>query len=390
MKTYDFDEIVPRENTDCVKYDLRKAFFGKEEVIPMWVADMDFKTPDFILDALKNRLNHEILGYSIRSGDFNDAIVNWMQKRHGWMINPDWISFSPGVVPAVNMLVLAITKPGDKIVVQPPVYFPFFYAVKNNDRILVENPLKLNNGRLCMDFDDLREKAQDAKMIIISHPHNPGGSVWTQEELTELAEISIENDLLILSDEIHSDLIFRGYRHIPLAMLSDEIAQRTITCNAPSKTFNLAGLSTSYLIIPNESLRKTYNQILNDQLHLNMGNLFGSIALKAAYNQGDEWLSQLLDYIWKNVEFVRDYCDKHIPQIKIIKPESTYMLWLDCRETGLSGDSLKDFFINKAGVGLNEGIQFGTGGVGFMRMNVACPKATVENAMEQIREAFEK
>jgi len=390
MKKYDFDEIVPRENTDCVKYDLRQVFFGSESVIPMWVADMDFKTPDFILDALKNRLNHEILGYSIRSGDFNDAIVNWMQKRHGWMINPDWISFSPGVVPAVNMLVLALTRPGDKIIVQPPVYFPFFYAVKNNDRTLVENPLKLNNGRLCMDFDDLREKAQDAKMIIISHPHNPGGSVWTKEELTQLAEISIENDLLILSDEIHSDLIFQGYRHIPLATLSDEIAQRTITCNAPSKTFNLAGLSTSYLIIPNENLRHTYNHILSDQLHLNMGNLFGSIAMKAAYNQGDEWLNQLLDYVWKNVEFVIDFCEKHIPQIKVIKPESTYMLWLDCRETGLNGEALKDFFINKAGVGLNEGIQFGTGGEGFMRMNVACPKTTVEKALMQIREAFEK
>lgn len=390
MQIYNFDEYVDRENTDCVKYDLRQAFFGIENVIPMWVADMDFKTPDFILDALKTRLDHEILGYSIRSGDFNQAIADWMQKRHGWSINPEWISFSPGVVPAVNMLVLAFTKPGDKIVVQPPVYFPFFYAVKNNNRILAENPLKLVNGRLCMDFDDLREKAAGAKMIIISHPHNPGGSVWTREELTQLAEIATENDLLIVSDEIHSDLVFPEYRHIPLATLSDEIAQRTITCNAPSKTFNLAGLSTSYLIIPNENLRQTYNQILNDQLHLNMGNLFGGIALKAAYNEGDEWLRQLLDYVWKNVEFVTGFSEKHLPQIKVIKPESTYMIWLDCRQTGLSADGMKDFFINKAGVGMNEGVQFGTGGEGFMRMNIACPKATVEKALMQIRAAFDK
>jgi cystathionine beta-lyase len=262
--------------------------------------------------------------------------------------------------------------------------------VNNNDRVLVENPLRLNNGRLCMDFDDLKEKSFGAKMIILSHPHNPGGSVWTREELTRLGEISLENNLMILSDEIHSDLVFPEYRHVPLATLSNEIAQRTITCNAPSKTFNLAGLSTSYLIIPNENLRQTYNHILNDQLHLNMGNLFGSIALKAAYNMGDEWLKQLLDYVWKNVEFVMDFCEKHLPKIKVIKPESTYMIWLDCRETGLSGNELKDFFVQKAGVGLNEGIQFGTGGEGFMRMNVACPKATVEKALMQIREAFEK
>ncbi len=390
MKIYNFDEAVVRENTDCVKYDLRKAFFGAEKVIPMWVADMDFKTPDFVLEAIKNRLNHEILGYSIRSGDFNEAIVNWMQKRHGWTINPEWISFSPGVVPAINMLVLAMTKPGDKIIVQPPVYFPFFYAIQNNNRQLIENPLRLNNGRLCMDFDDLREKAAGAKMIIISHPHNPGGSVWTKEELTQLAKIAVENDLLVVSDEIHSDLVFPWRQHVPLATLSDETAQRTITCNAPSKTFNLAGLSTSYLIIPNPNLRSAYNHILNDELHLNMGNLFGGIALKAAYKYGDEWLSQLLGYVWKNVEFVTSFCEKFMPQIKVVKPESTYMLWLDCRETGLPANELKDFFIGKAGVGMNEGIQFGTGGEGFMRMNVACPTSTVENAMNQIKKAFDE
>ncbi len=385
---YNFDEIVPRENTDCVKYDIRKVFFGTEDVLPLWVADMDFRTPDFIIDALKKRLEHEILGYTFRGKDFNQSIANWMEKRHEWIIKEDWISYSPGVVPAVNMLVLALTQPGDKIIVQPPVYFPFFYAIEKNDREIVENPLKLENGRLNMDFDDLAIKAKGAKMLIISHPHNPGGSVWTKEELTKMAEICLENNVIILSDEIHSDLIFPWHKHIPLASLNEEIAQQTITCNAPSKTFNLAGLATSFLIIPNKTYLDKYNTMLNDKLHVGMGNLFGPVAMQAAYENGEEWLKQLLDYVWKNVEYVAEFCEKHIPRIKVMKPESTYMIWLDCRELNLEGDELKEFFIKKAKLGFNDGLVFGTGGEGFMRMNVACPKATVEKAMKQLREAL--
>jgi cystathionine beta-lyase len=355
----------------------------------MWVADMDFRSPDFIIDAIKKRLEHEILGYTFRGKDFNQPIINWMKKRHGWKIKNDWISFSPGVVPAVNMLVLALTEPGDKIIVQPPVYFPFFSAIENNDRIKIENPLKLEKGRLNIDFDDLAQKAKDAKMLIISHPHNPGGSVWTKQELTRMGEICVENDVIILSDEIHSDLIFPEFKHFPLASLSPEIAQQTITCNAPSKTFNLAGMATSYLIIPNKAYLDTYNEMLNDKLHVNMGNLFGAVVVKAAYENGEEWLKQLLEYVQKNVDYVAAFCEKHLPQIKIIKPESTYMIWMDCRELGLEGDALKDFFIKKAKLGFNDGRVFGTGGEGFMRMNVACPKATVEKAMEQLREALE-
>ena len=389
MKHYNFDEIIPREGTDCVKYDIRKEYFGTEDVTPMWVADMDFRTPDFILEAIRQRLNHEILGYSIRNKNFNHSIVNWMKKRHGWEIQKEWISFSPGVVPAVNMLVLALTKPGDKIIVQPPVYFPFFYAVENNGRVKVENPLKLVNGRLSMDFEDLKVKAPGAKMMIISHPHNPGGSVWTKNELLQMAEICLENDILMVSDEIHSDLIFKGFNHIPLASLSDEIAQKTITTNAPSKTFNLAGLSTSYLIIPDENLRKTYLKMLNDQLHLSMGNLFGSIALQAAYENGDEWLGQMLGYVRENVVFVDDFLKANIPQIKACLPESTYMIWLDCRELGLNGDDLKNFFIKDAKAGFNDGRAFGSGGEGFMRINVACPRAVVEKVLLRVQAAVD-
>lgn len=390
MKTYNFDEIVPRENTDCVKYDLRKVLFNSGDVLPMWVADMDFRTPDFIIDALKSRLDHEILGYTFRGKEFNLAIVDWMEKRHGWKIKDGWLSFSPGVVPAVNMLVLALTEPGDKIIIQPPVYFPFFSAVQKNDRTLVENPLSLEYGRLNMDLDDLAKKAKDAKMLIISHPHNPGGSVWTREELTKMAEICLENNVIMVSDEIHSDLVFPWNTHIPLASLSDDIAQQTITCNAPSKTFNLAGLATSFLIIPNKTCLDTYNAMLNEKLHANMGNLFGAVALKAAYDHGEEWLGQLLDYVWQNVEYVAGYCENHIPQIKVMKPEATYMIWLDCRDLGLEGDALKDFFVKDAKLGLNEGRMFGTGGDGFMRMNLACPKSIAERAMENLRQAVEK
>lgn len=386
---YIFDEVISRKGTDCVKYDLRKLYFGTEDVIPMWVADMDFRTPDFIIEAIRRRLDHEILGYSIRSEEYSSAISNWMLVRHNWQINPAWISFSPGVVPALNMLVLAFTEPGDKIIVQPPVYFPFFAAIENNGRKKVENPLRLIEGRLSMDFDDLRKKAQGAKMILISHPHNPGGSVWTKEELTSLADICLENNVLMISDEIHSDLIFSPHKHIPLASLSKKVSNQTITCNAPSKTFNLAGLSTSYLIIPDKAKLNVYNSILNDKLHLNMGNIAGSVALQAAYNFGADWLKQLLEYVAKNVELVCDFCNEYLPQITPIIPESTYLIWLDCRKTGMKGDDLKDFFIKKARVGFNDGKLFGTGGEGFMRINVACPRSVVLEALQRIKNAFQ-
>jgi cysteine-S-conjugate beta-lyase len=386
-KNYNFDEIIPRADTDCVKYDLRKAFFGTEDVIPMWVADMDFRTPDFIIEALKERLEHEILGYSIRPERFNEAIISWMKLQHNWDVRKSWISFSPGVVPALNMLVLAFTKPGDKIILQPPVYFPFFMAIENNGRVKVENPLKLINGRLCLDFDDLREKAKGASMILISHPQNPGGSVWTEDELRQLAEICLENDVLIVSDEIHSDLVFAPHRHIPLASLSKEIARQTITCNAPSKTFNIAGLATSYLIMPNREHYQRYNRILNDELHLNMGNLPGTVALIAAYENGKAWLEQLLNYVAGNIRLVESFCKENLPQIIPVTPESTYMIWLDCRKLGLEGDALKDFFITEAKVGFNDGRVFGAGGEGFMRMNVACPRSTVNEALERMKQA---
>jgi cysteine-S-conjugate beta-lyase len=384
---WNFDEPAGREGTNCLKYDRRGEIFGVKDIIPMWVADMDFKTPDFIVSSLRNRLDHEIFGYSFRPKEYYSSIVNWLKFRYNWNIESEWISFSPGIVPALNFSTLAFTEPGDKIIVQPPVYFPFFSAVESHGRILIYNKLKESAGMWEMDFEALTDAIDErTKMIIISSPHNPIGRVWTQSELITLAEICLRNKILILSDEIHSDLVLRGFTHTPVASLSDEIADQTITFIAPSKTFNLAGLSTSSVIISNQGLRKSFNRVV-DNLHVGSGNLFGTIASISAYTQGHEWLMALLDYLEHNISFVDDFCRKMIPEIIPVMPEATYMIWLDCRKFGMTGKELQDFFVNKAGVGMNEGSTFGPGGEGFMRMNVATAQKTVLKAMEQIEKA---
>ena len=387
-KKYDFDKIINRKGTNSVKYDILKKFFGKEDILPMWVADMDFETPDFVLDAIKERLEHPVLGYTIRGNEFFESIINWNLRRHQWEIEKESIVFSPGIVPALSMLVMGLTNPEDKIIVQPPVYFPFFSAIEKNKRVKAENPLILEKGRLNIDFEDLAEKAKQAKMLMLCNPHNPGGSVWTKEELLKIGEICIDNDLLILSDEIHSDLVFKPNKHIPIASLSKEIANRTITCMAPSKTFNLAGLSTSYVVIENEELRKKFVEVIDEKVHVGLGNIFGNIALEAAYNKGDAWIEQLLDYVGNNIDFAMDYFEKNIPQIKPIKPEATYMLWLDCSKLGFNNEELKKFFVEKVGLGLNDGPVFGTGGEGFQRMNLACSRVVVEEGLKRIERAL--
>jgi cystathionine beta-lyase len=385
--TWNFDEPVLREGTDCIKYDLREEIFGKKDVIPMWVADMDFNTPDFIIKAIKNRLNHEIFGYSLRPEIYYQSIISWLIRKHSWHIEKDWISFSPGVVPALNFCTLAFTKPGDGVIVQPPVYFPFFSAVESHGRKLIYNPLRENGGKWEMDFENLESSIHaDTKMIIISNPHNPVGRVWSPEELNRLAAICLKNNILILSDEIHCDLVLPDYTHTPMASLSEEIAQKTITFIAPSKTFNLAGLSTSSVVISNPALRRTFARLI-ESLHVTNGNIFGTIASIAAYSQGYEWLNALLGYIDNNISFVTDYCKQLIPEILPVRPEATYMIWLDCRKLGIKGKELQDFFVRKAGVGMNEGSTFGPGGEGYMRMNVASSHHVVMKAMEQIEKA---
>ena len=384
---WNFDEPAEREGTNCIKYDRREEIFGKKDIIPMWVADMDFNTPDFVTSALRVLLKNEIFGYSFRPTEYYSSIIDWLECRHAWKIEREWITFTPGVVPALNFCTLAFTQPGDKIIVQPPVYFPFFSAVESHDRKLVHNQLKETGGSWVMDPESLADSIDDkTRMIILSNPHNPVGRVWTHEELTRLADICLKNNILILSDEIHCDLVLPGFRHIPFASLSKEIAENTITCIAPSKTFNLAGLSTSNVIISNPALRKSFNRVV-ENLHVGNGNIFGTAASVAAYTYGHDWLDALLAYIDKNVDFVEDYCRKMIPEIIPVQPEATYMIWLDCRNLGMTGKELQKFFVNKAGIGMNEGSTFGPGGEGFMRMNVGTTHRTVIKAMEQIEKA---
>lgn len=384
---WNFDEIINREGTDCIKYDWRSEVFGNADVIPMWVADMDFRTPSFVTDAISVRLKHEILGYSFRPDSYFDAFIHWVSALHGWNIRREWIEFSPGVVPALNMCTLAYTKPGDEIIIQPPVYTPFHGAVKDHGRKLLFNNLKETAGGWVMDFDGLRKTITPAtRLIIISNPHNPVGRAWQHAELAELVDICDSNGIVILSDELHSDLVLPGNLHVPLASVSDRAAAITVTCMAPSKTFNLAGLSTSSMIIPDEGLREKYRKILVG-LHLHLGNIFGNVAAEAAYSSGSEWRSEMIRYIQGNVDLVIDYCHEHLPRIKPVRPEATYLMWLDCRQMGLSGKELHRFFIEKAGVGMNEGSAFGPGGEGFMRINLACPRSVVEKALKQIDRA---
>jgi cystathionine beta-lyase len=384
---WNFDEPASREGTDCIKYDRREETFGVKDVIPMWVADMDFNTPDFIVQAIQKRLGHELFGYSYKPEEYFQSIISWIRARHNWHLEKEWISFSPGIVPALNFCTLAFTNPGDNIIVQPPVYFPFFSAAESHGRNLLYNKLTESDGNWSMDFNSLLDSIDDkTKMIIISNPHNPVGKVWSPEDLGILADICLKHNIIMISDEIHCDLVLPGFTHTPMASLSEKIAENTITLIAPSKTFNLAGLSTSSVIISNPVLRKLFNRVV-DNLHVGSGNIFGTTASIAAYTYGHKWLDALLDYIDHNIEFVKDYCREMIPEIIAVPPEATYMIWLDCRKFGMTGKELQSFFVNKAGIGMNEGSSFGPGGEGFMRMNLGTTHQTVMKAMEQIEKA---
>ncbi len=389
MKDYNFDEIISREGTNSIKYDARERFFEKKEILPLWVADTDFRTPDFISDAIKERAEHEIYGYTFQPDSYFDAIIGWMQRRHNWEIKREWISFSPGVVAGIVFAIETFTKPGDEIIVQPPVYFPFFDVVKGTRRKLVENPLKLKDNRYTFDFDDLKSKISDrTKMLLLCNPQNPGGMVWTREELEELAAICLANETLVVSDEIHSDLVYNNHRHIPFATLSPEAARNSVVCMAPSKTFNVAGLASSVVIIPDKKNHTRYERVLSVG-HFGMGNLFGTVAMEAAYTHGDLWLEQLLAYLWENYRYLEDFFSSNLPGVKVMQPEATYLVWLDFSQYGMNDKELNKFIIEKAGVGLNNGARFGTGGDGWMRLNIGCPRSVLKEGLEKLKAAFE-
>ncbi len=385
---WNFDEIIKREESDSVKYDLRSKLYGTNDIIPMWVADMDFKTPTFIVDAIKKRAEHEIYGYTIRNNSFFDSVIHWMYYMHKWKVRKNWISFCPGVVPALTLSILAYTKPGDKVIAQPPVYFPFFSSVKNNGRQLVYNQLKHKNGSYYYDFENLKQNIDSrTKMILICNPHNPVGRVWTKDELTELAQICLENDILMVSDEIHSDLVFKPNRHIPLASISKEIADNTIGAFAPSKTFNVAGLSSSVVIISNPKLKKVFDNFIDD-IHIRNGNIFGNIALESAYYNGAEWLNELMEYLEGNIAIVKKFVDKPGIKIKMTIPESTYLLWLDFSDYNLQKNELNKLLVQKAKVGLSPGELFGPGGEGFQRMNIASPRTVLVESLNRLEKVF--
>ena len=386
----DFDKLIDRENTRATKLELKKLLFKTEDVIPLWVADMDFAIADEIQEALKKRLEHPVFGYTYQNAEFFESIINWQKRRHGWEVSARSISVISGVIPALALSIKALSEKGDKIMIQPPVYPPFYELIENSGRELVKNSLIEKNGEYSVDFNDMEKSFADGvKIIILNNPHNPVGRVWSRKDLESLVDLCLKYDVKILSDEIHSDLITGNKPHIPVASISKEASAVTITCMAPTKTFNIAGLAIAYTIITDNKIKKAYRKELNN-LHLFIGNTMGAEALIAAYNDSEKWLESLLVYIKGNAEFVSSYFKKYVPQISVSKNEGTYLLWVDFRKLNLSNLELKKFLIEKAKLGLNQGFEFGEEGSGFARLNVATPRVVLEKAMEQLKTSVEK
>ena len=381
---YNFDEIIDRRGTFSVKYDLCKAVFGRADVLPMWVADMDFRTPDFIRDAVIARAKGDVYGYTFRDDGYYQAVADWITRRHGWKVDREWISYTPGVVAAINMAVMGLTSVGDGIVIQTPVYPPFIHSVTSHGRRLITNTLKDSDHGYEMDFDLLEKQAEDAKMLILSNPHNPVGRCWTRDELQRLGEICLKNNVLVISDEIHCDLVLPGFKHIPFASLSPEFEKISITAHAASKTFNIAGMATSSIIIPNDELREKYVGFVHDT-EIDLGNVLGKEATRAAMLHGEPWLAQLLNYLKDNADFAVDFIRREMPKVRVHKPEATYLLWLDFSGYGLSDEELNRRMVYEIGLGLNPGHEFGREGENHLRMNLACPRSVLKTALEKMK-----
>ena len=384
-----FDEMIERRGTSSVKYDELNGVFGATDVLPMWVADMDFRVAKEISDAIKARAEHEIYAYTFQPQSFYQSAVDWVQRRHRWTIQPEWLSVSPGVVPALNISVLAFTYPGDRIIIQTPVYSPFYSAVRDHGRELVCNSLVKRNNNYEMDFDHLESIIdRKTKMLILCHPHNPAGRVWTRRELEQLADICVRHRLIVVCDLIHSDILLQHQTCPSFTDISPEIASLTFSLIAPSKTFNIAGLNTSLAFTENPDLKVKFEKI-RDSLHIGLGNIFGTVALEAAYTYGDDWLDGLLNYLNANFDIIDEWTAR-AHYVQYIRSEGTYLAWLDFSPSGLSGNDLYHTVIRKAKVGLNKGREFGAEGEAFMRMNLACPASVVRQAIRQIDEVFRK
>jgi cystathionine beta-lyase len=386
---FDFDEIIDRKGTNCLKYDFAKERGKREDVLPLWVADMDFQTAPAIREKLEAAVNHGIFGYSEGKNDYFAAVSGWYQKNFGWEVSKSWMVKTPGVVFALAMAVQAFTKEGEAVLLQQPVYYPFTEVILENNRTLVNSPLKLKDGHYEIDFEDFEDKIirNQVKLFLLCSPHNPVGRVWEEWELRRMADICLKHGVLIVSDEIHSDFTYPGHTHHMLASLSPEYAGITVTCTAPSKTFNLAGLQVSNIFISNPELRSRFKKAIA-RAGYSQVNQLGLVACQAAYEGGKEWLDQLREYLVGNLEFVRNYLKENIPSIHLIEPEGTYLIWLDFRELGLTEEQREDLIVNKAHLWLDSGAMFGKDGEGFERINIACPRAVLKTAFDQLNAAM--
>lgn len=386
---YDFDRIIDRSGSGDLKHEVLKRRFNRDDLLPLWVADLDFETPHFITDALKKRLEHSLFGYTVEPDDYWPSVIDWIKSHHDWDVRREWLSFIPGIVKGIGMACNVFLEKDEKVIIQPPVYHPFRLTPQGNGYEVVFNPLiEKEDGSYSMDFEGL-EKVYDpkCKILVLSNPHNPAGIMWDMETLKTLAHFCKEHGILVISDEIHCDLALWGKKHIPFATVSEEAAMNSITFGAPSKTFNIAGIVSSYSIIPNDEIRTKFYRWLSAN-EFDEPTLFSPIATIAAFRNGEDWRKELLSYIEGNIKFVEEYCQQKMPKIKPLRPEASFLVWLDCRGLGLNHDDLIDLFVNKAHLALNDGEMFGPGGQGFMRLNVGTPRAILTKALDQLCEAL--
>lgn len=388
MENYDFDKVIDRTGTNAVKLEALQRLYGRTDLLPLWVADMDFETPSFITEALRQRLEHSLFGYTEMPDNYWAVVADWIDSHHNWKVEQEWLTYIPGIVKGIGMVVNFFVKEDEKVIIQPPVYHPFRLTPQGNGRQVVYNPLREEaDGTYSMDFENLEQVADEkCRVLLLSNPHNPGGVVWNRETLVRLADFCYKHHILVVSDEIHCDMALWGNRHIPFASVSAEAAACSITFGAPSKTFNIAGIVSSYAIVPNEEIRRPFYRWLEAN-ELNEPTLFAPIATLAAFSQGEAWRQEMLHYIEGNIRLVMEFCMVHVPQIKPLCPQASFLVWLDCRKLGLNHEQLVNLFVDRAHLALNDGEMFGTGGEGFMRMNVASPRSVIRQALEQLAEA---
>ena len=390
MKIYDFNAPIDRRGTHCVKFDALKDMYGRDDLLSLWVADMDFATPDFIIDALKRRLDHPVLGYPVQYDGYWQSVVNWIYNHHGWQVQREWMRYIPGIVKGIGMVVNVFTQPGDKIIIQPPVYHPFRLVPEHNGREIVMNPLRREGDSYTMDFEQLEQVIDDkCRILILANPHNPIGITWDKATLARLADIAVKHNLIVISDEIHCDMALYGNKHIPFASVSENAARCSITFGAPSKTFNIAGIVSSYAIVPDEALREKFFAWLTAN-EMDMATIFAMVATEAAFSEGEEWRQQMLSHIESNIDFVDEYLKANIPEVRAIKPQASYLVWLDFSALELEHEKLIDMLVNDAHLAMNDGAMFGIGGEQHTRLNVGTQRAVLEQAMSQLKEAIDK